>query len=562
MRALVSTDVSRKIDFEAQNQWGFNTHALIEAAGRNCARAFEKAFPDFFANKIPGVLVFAGPGNNGADALSMLRFWLLEGRAIPESSKVIMSRFPDPDSGSPSACLHASLKKMQVSFIEWNKSLADKPLFSGGDMCFDIIIDGIAGTGLTSALTGSLREMTETINAQTAITGISNQQPPIKKPPIVVSVDLPSGLYDNWVQGESIVKADCTLAIEPLKHCLYKPLSRALAGIILPVGGLFPRALIYSHEKSELIDWHDAQKHIPCMRPDIHKYHRGTIRIYAGSQGSAGAAMIAARGAQAAGSGLVNLIVDNQIYPIAASGLASKNAGIMVSTAEAPDQDAPDKALEKDGDQGPRPKRFVPDSLLLGPGWGRASNRMAILQKALELEKTGTPLILDADGIFLARDFIFSGNTLLTPHIGEFAVFSGLTVKEIENNPVPILLETAAKKNACILLKSHVMYIASPDSRWGTVDGMVPGLACGGSGDLLAGFCASLAGRMAKNGSCDLYTCAAAAAALLTEAGRSADLAARFFDPMEAADRAADLAGKAWQARLGQGRLDLSGALF
>ena len=191
-------------------------------------------------------------------------------------------------------------------------------------------------------------------------------------------------------------------------------------------------------------------------------------------------------------------------------------------------------------------KRFKPDSLLLGPGWGRGADRSKQVEKALIEEESGTPLILDADGIALSRDLYFHGNTLLTPHIGEFASYTGLPIEEILSQPLPILLKTAAEKKAFILLKSHVMIIASPEGRLAIFDGMAPNLASGGSGDLLAGFCAALSARMSKEGGFDLFDCAAAAATLFIKTGKSKELAARFTDPLELADYAADLAGWAW----------------
>ena len=91
------------------------------------------------------------------------------------------------------------------------------------------------------------------------------------------------------------------------------------------------------------------------------------------------------------------------------------------------------------------------------------------------------------------------------------------------------------------------MIIASFDGRLGVVDGMAPALASGGSGDLLTGFCAAISARMMQDGQgFDGYTCAAAAAALLIASVKSEELAGRFLDPLEVADKAARLAGEAW----------------
>jgi hypothetical protein len=219
-----------------------------------------------------------------------------------------------------------------------------------------------------------------------------------------------------------------------------------------------------------------------------------------------------------------------------------------------------------------------------------------MLRRALEKEAAGIPLILDADAILLAKDRVFHGNALLTPHPGELAAYTGVSKDEILADPAPPLLKLAEGKNAVILFKSHVMYVASPDGRLGIIDGMAPVLGMGGSGDLLAGLCAGIAARYRAiantalpyysgditgrrgeevprpNESWDspleetctrgsvsgisqsfgwrfsspLHVCATAAAALLIESAQAPELASRFLDPLELADRAADLAGAAW----------------
>jgi NAD(P)H-hydrate epimerase len=191
--------------------------------------------------------------------------------------------------------------------------------------------------------------------------------------------------------------------------------------------------------------------------------------------------------------------------------------------------------------------RFIPDAALLGPGWGSGPDRALLLQRYLALEAQGTPLILDADAIALAAGAVFHGNAILTPHPGEFAAYTGMDREEILSAPGPLLVRWAREKRTVILFKGHVLYVAAPDGRLGIIDGMAPSLAAGGSGDVLAGFCAAIAARMRKSGAFfDGYACAAAAASLLIRAGQSPELAGRFVDPKEVADKAASLAGAAW----------------
>jgi len=218
--------------------------------------------------------------------------------------------------------------------------------------------------------------------------------------------------------------------------------------------------------------------------------------------------------------------------------------------------------------------RFTPNAVLLGPGWGRGEDRTRLLESFLPLEQRGVPLILDADAIALAKNITFNGNTLLTPHPGEFAAYIGLPKDEVIGNPLPALRRCAAEKKAHILYKSHVLYVVSPDGRVGIIDGMNPALAAGGSGDVLAGLCAAVAARGSVDcmrrvhtggmypetntlpkqpypvrsaaGLVDMYACACAAASLLVEAARTKDIAGAFFDPAELAQAAAALAGAAW----------------
>ena len=515
---LLSVEDSRALDAEAQADWGFNEFALIEAAGRLCAQAAAKAcaetHPDLFKNK-PMITVAAGMGNNAADALVMLRYYILSSLTDASLSTVILSRRPKEDDGGPCVELLHSLKKMKVPVLAWDKA---DGLHAGNYFALsDIIIDGIAGTGLSGSLHGTAEEMADAINAAKNSSAFNS------KKPLVVSVDLPSGLSDDrWEPGMPIVKADLTLAIEPQKYCLYTPTARPYAGKIVPVRGVFPKELTASYKGAELLEWESAREKITKISPDAYKNERGTVEIRAGSPGKTGAAVIAGRGAQAAGAGLVRLVVDDGIYPIVASRASS---GIMVVPS------------------GNTSEGVYPDAVLLGPGWGTPAFSRAN-DFSTFAHDDALPLVLDADAIDLAKGVAFSGNAILTPHPGEFARLTGIDKEKLLCRPLPILLDYSRKCNAVIVFKGHVITIVAPDGRVGVVDGMLPGLASGGSGDLLAGLCVGIAAGMARRGGFDAYDCAAAAAALLIASGKR--LKTRFTDPLEIACEAADLAGAAW----------------
>ncbi|MDR0688807.1 MAG: bifunctional ADP-dependent NAD(P)H-hydrate dehydratase/NAD(P)H-hydrate epimerase [Spirochaetaceae bacterium] len=538
---LFSAESARALDARAAS-WGLDPFALVEAAGRGCARAFTGFGPGLFSGPPKKVVAAAGSGNNGADALVMLRALILEGYVSSASAGVVINRLPGGEDHTPRSEALRVLGNMGVPVYEWKEPVSEAGSAgdggSGALARADIIIDGIAGTGLRGPLSGAAGEMTRWIGE------CKKDREAGAGRPFIVSIDIPSGNFDGYEPSMPIIEADVTLAVEPKKTCLFGPGARFFAGTILSVDGIFPPGLTQTFDGPELLTWKQAGRRIPPIRPDAHKYERGVVEIRAGSVGSAGAARIAARGSQAVGAGIVRLLIDEALYPV----LAASAGGVMVFPVKADKKREGDPASGGDppGTEPPEGGRFCPDAVLLGPGWGRSPERLPVLRKAVEREAGGTPLILDADAIALSRDITFHGNGILTPHLGEFAAFTGIPRERILSNAVSIVADTARKIRAAILFKSHVLIIAGEDGRVGIVDGMAPVLAAGGSGDLLAGFCAAIAARMRRRGEYDGYTCAAAAAALLAETGRAPDTARGFTDPLELAEKAASLAGEAW----------------
>jgi NAD(P)H-hydrate epimerase len=432
-----------------------------------------------------------------------------------------------------------------------------------------LVIDGIAGTGLDGPLRGIPLEMVDALNTIKALSPSG---------PLVASIDVPSGCGDDFSPGSPVLRSDLTLAIEPLKKAIYTPALRSFCGKVVPVTGIFPKQLLAlcgdpvpdqartsapdrrpgpeqkpdtapkpgrKEASSLLFGWEDARGLVPAIPPDAYKYSRGLVEIHAGDYGSCGAGRIAANGASAAGAGLVRLVVDDELYPILASGAdgvmvvpASRAGGIAGASSET---------------------RFRPNALLLGPGWGRDTRRFETLERALAEEAGGLPLVLDADGIILAKEYCrlrgktprFNGRAILTPHPGELAALSGIGKETLLAKP-RLVAELADTFNAVLVFKSHVTVIASPGPEpLAYVDGMMPALAAGGSGDLLAGFCAGLAARLTAENRLStesLFSAAVAAAALLQETGSRRKTV--FSDPAELAGLSARIAGSAWLTSL------------
>ncbi|MBQ8834895.1 MAG: NAD(P)H-hydrate dehydratase [Oscillospiraceae bacterium] len=223
---------------------------------------------------------------------------------------------------------------------------------------------------------------------------------------------------------------------------------------------------------------------LPDRDPYAHKGDFGKILLLCGSRGYTGAAALAAMGALRSGAGLVYLGVPESIYAIEAVKLTEPvvfplpDEGGMLAVS------AVGEILEK------LPKM---DAVLIGCGLGQSEGTLAVVQAVLENAKC--PVVLDADGINVLREHkdILRGRaypTILTPHDGEFIRFGGT----ISENRMASAAHFAREWNCILLLKGHESCITDGENHYINHTGN-PGMAVGGSGDVLAGILVSLLGQ-------------------------------------------------------------------
>ena len=222
-----------------------------------------------------------------------------------------------------------------------------------------------------------------------------------------------------------------------------------------------------------------AMVRLPRRERDSHKGDYGKVLIVAGSEGYTGAPVFAAQGALRSGAGLVYLGVPRDVYPIVAARCSSEMPF--------PLPDDPEQVVE-------RVQRC--DVVLAGPGLGRSPWAQRLIFRLVE-EVEG-PLVLDADGLNalegqMERLKARKGLTVLTPHDGEFARLAGCGL------PLQRRVEQAAQlagdTGCVVVLKGHDTITADPEGRvWRNTTGN-PGMAKGGSGDILAGMISSLLGQ-------------------------------------------------------------------
>ena len=221
--------------------------------------------------------------------------------------------------------------------------------------------------------------------------------------------------------------------------------------------------------------------------PYAHKGDFGKILLLCGSRGYTGAAALAAMGALRSGAGLVYLGVPESIYAIEAVKLTEPVVFPL------PDEDGKLGLLAVNEIQELLPKM---DAVLVGCGLGQSQGTFVVVKAVLE--NAQCPVVLDADGINVLREHkdILRGRqhpTILTPHDGEFTRFGGT----IGENRMASAAYFAREWNAIVLLKGHRTCITDGHTHYENHTGN-PGMAVGGSGDVLAGIIVSLLGQGLK----------------------------------------------------------------
>ena len=226
--------------------------------------------------------------------------------------------------------------------------------------------------------------------------------------------------------------------------------------------------------------------HLPPRVADSHKGTYGTLLTVCGSYGMAGAALLCARGALRSGVGLLRAAVPRSVYPLLAAALpeavfcaVSEQDGCFSAAAIPALTDA----------------LITADAVVLGCGLGQGEGQTAVVRHILT--HSTAPVILDADGINAVTPHILaeearSAPLILTPHPGEMARLLGVSTAAVQADRVGVAQTLARQTGAVVVLKGHHTVIAAPDGETAINPTGNPGMATGGSGDVLAGIIGSL----------------------------------------------------------------------
>lgn len=437
----------------------------------------------YFQRPIRRVLGLVGSGNNGGDCLIALRH--LADWGWQTQAYLLKARGEDD---APLADYHKAGGEVLVcdddtDFINLRQAALQA----------DLILDGVLGTGVKLPLKG---------NVQRAL-AVLKEMPNL---PIVAAVDCPSGVdCDSGKAAKECLPAELTVCMAAIKAGLLKPPALGLCGEIRAVDIGLPEDLpAWAEMEIEVMDATTAAAHLPQRPADSHKGTYGTCMVAAGSVNYCGAALLAARAAYRVGAGLVRVAVPGAIYDTLAGQLAEATWLMLPHTMG---------AINSEAAKVVRANLEKVDALLLGPGWGLAAETRQFLENLLGTQSGGNEsspigfmtsksekksdrqklpaLVIDADGLKLLAQIEnwhekISG-AVLTPHPGEMAVLSGLSVAQIQKDREAIAREYAQRWGQVLVLKGALTVIASPSGELSIIPVATSALATAGSGDVLAG---------------------------------------------------------------------------
>jgi NAD(P)H-hydrate epimerase len=466
MKVLTAAQM-KQIDRLAIEQIGIPGPILMENAGLQVTSVLRNEL-----GIEPGVrvVVVAGKGNNGGDGLVVARHLFNQGIDCP----VVLIGSAEEVKGDAALNLKIA-RSIGVNIIEikdsgsWKRNrkiLKETPY----------VVDALFGTGLSSPLEDLYAEVVKDINESGAF---------------VVSIDIPSGLSSD--QFEIIgpcVQADLTVALGAPKIAHIFPPAEDYVGELVVADISLPPFLFRNPElKLELVEIESLVSYFQPRPKDTHKGTYGHLLIVAGSYGKTGAAAMAGKAALKMGAGLVTVATAESCLPVVARTMPE------LMTEPLPETEA--RTISE--------RAVLPvleliqgkDALLLGPGMSTHPSTSAFVLSLLgRLKKSDMPVIIDADGLNLiaGRPEILNSlprKTVLTPHPGEFSRLTGMSSAEILKRRLEVVSDFAQKNKVHVVLKGYRTLIASPSGQVMINPTGNPGMASGGTGDVLSGLIAS-----------------------------------------------------------------------
>jgi len=478
---IVSTAEMREIDRSTSERFGIPSLTLMENAGAAVARFILFDYPQ--AERV-GIL--CGKGNNGGDGFVVARKLVEAGRAV----RVLLLADPEELRGDAEAMFQKMLQKLQplktTPLIVREASALDSS-DAAEIFAADVIVDAILGTGFRPPVSplyaAAIRKMNAAAAPIVAVDIPSGADAGAMRP--ASSNDSPAGVL-NEARADAIV----TFTAPHPAHVF-----AALTGgptVIAPIGS--PPEAIVSQLGLHLSTPLDFAPLLARRARDANKGSYGHVLVIGGSLGKAGAAAMAGFSALRAGAGLSTVATPKSVLATVAGFHPEIMTELLPETEEGT---ISLRALESGSGLDTLLER---KTLAIGPGISRNSETAEFVRTIVK--RSATSMVVDADGLNafegVADKLNGCGRILvITPHPGEMARLTGLTIAEIQANRLEVARNFAREHELIVVLKGHRTLIAGPTTA--APDGTVwvnptgnPGMATGGTGDILTGMVAGL----------------------------------------------------------------------
>jgi ADP-dependent NAD(P)H-hydrate dehydratase / NAD(P)H-hydrate epimerase len=425
------------------------------------------------------ILILAGPGNNGGDGLVCAQAMFdanvdgrLSGAAIVQVY-LLKARPPDDPVFKP-------VRERGIPVVDADGD-ARGELLRQVLAQSDVIVDALLGTGVSRPIDGALAEILKQLRA-------TRERDPR---PVLVALDGVTGMnYDTGALDALAAPADLTITFHAPKRGHYCYPAAGVGGelVVVPIG-IDPGAREPATGKLDLADGELIRAKLPARSPSANKGSYGKVLVVGGCSDYAGAPTLAATAAYRVGAGLVTLAVPHAIQAGAAVLCREATFLTLSGTADVLSPEALPRLAANVASLDAR------HAIIVGPGLGQDEATKPFLFGLFEVlrhKAGGARLIVDADALNLLANLpnwpaLLPARSILTPHPGEMARLTGVSVQDIQSNRMERALEYAARWGHIVLLKGAFSVVAYPENGGIVLPYANSALAVAGTGDVLTG---------------------------------------------------------------------------
>jgi hydroxyethylthiazole kinase-like uncharacterized protein yjeF len=466
MMKVANAEEMQELDRKAIETYRIPGMILMENAGRGAAEVISHTFPDIHKKKIA---IISGKGNNGGDGFVIARYLLNQGVSV----RVYLLADPKGLRGDAETNFNI-FQRMKGEVISVPSS-KDYVRVKKDLEKFDILVDGIFGTGLDAEVRGYYREVIDHLNT-------------LQRP--IVAIDIPSGLdADTGKPLGTAIRAFLTITfgLPKVGHLLPPGIDYVGEVRVIDIG--LPKRLVEDEKiPTHLLEEKEIKRWLSIPRnPDTHKGDYGHLLVIAGSVGKTGAAAMACQAALRMGAGLVTLGIPKSLNGI----MEMKLTEVMTE----PLPETPKQTLSLRAFSAIVRLCENKKAVIIGPGLGTFKETQSLVLKLIKA--LDVPIILDADGLTALATQpktlpIANRSLILTPHPGEMARLMRSQVKEVLEDRIGRSRNFSQSHHVHLVLKGHPTLISTPKGEVFINPTGNPGMASGGTGDVLTGMIGGL----------------------------------------------------------------------